>query len=60
MYYMELLILLYNDFLIIIKELTSILHTHIKHISLNLEQHCYLLYEESVREIISYLKSNIQ
>ena len=57
---MELLILLYNDFLIIIKELASILHTHIKHISLNLEQHCYLLYEESVREIISYLKANIQ
>lgn len=32
----------------------------IKHVSLNLEDHCFLLYEESVREIISYLKANVQ
>ena len=29
---------------------------NIKHISLDLEKHCYLWYEESVKEIISYLK----
>lgn len=33
---------------------------NIKHVSLNLEDHCFLWYEESVREIISYLKANVQ
>lgn len=32
---------------------------NIKHVSLNLEEHCLLWYEESVREIISYLKANV-
>ncbi|MDP4178032.1 MAG: acyl-CoA thioester hydrolase/BAAT C-terminal domain-containing protein [Bacillota bacterium] len=33
---------------------------NIKHVSLNLEGHYFLWYEESVREIISYLKANVQ
>lgn len=33
---------------------------NIKHVSLNLEDHCFLWYEESVIEIISYLKANVQ
>lgn len=33
---------------------------NIMHVSLNLEGHYFLLYEESVREIISYLKANVQ
>lgn len=33
---------------------------NIKNISLNLEEHWYLWYEESVTEIINYLKANVQ
>lgn len=33
---------------------------NINHVSLNLEEHCFLWYEESVREIISYLKTNLR
>ncbi|EHI98970.1 BAAT/Acyl-CoA thioester hydrolase [Clostridium sp. DL-VIII] len=35
-------------------------NNNIKHVSLNLEGHSFLKYDESVREIISYLKSTVQ
>ena len=35
-------------------------NNNIKHVSLNLKGHSFVKYDESVREIISYLKSTVQ